>query len=528
MGRNWRGLAALSGAVALAVPGVVLAQQPNERLVREARLDDQASQRSRPGSALDAANEPAAKPDIARSRSRAGGGRSRYAERREGVQDAPSAVRNIDQRQLDQLPNRPVTIPTGPVRPVRAPDEPFIVSGGGITIVIDGHYTRANVPTLSGGTQFDPALLKEVSIVKSPGVLNGGGGGGTIVVPLRGGAKLFTNFRVSDFDGTSTGLVPIGGNNVAQTYIFPNQVSGSTGIAAGATGQSVSISSQGQFIDVATGVTWDYPALAFDGLPMSMETGFGFRYRNYDRKDSITQQSLFFSDLSSNISLDAKSNYYAANFVGGLKFDPRGPTGFIGGARGMFSLGVLSTDATASQLSHCGPCGAASPEFNVNLSRDFSESKFAWAAGVTGYAGYQFNPNAKLLFEISYEHLDSSPVFSVPKTPVEQPIKLDYGSIDTLRIGGKLVYDFAPTSRLQYSDARLKRDVAELGRLGNGLALYRYRYLWSDVEYVGVMAQEVEAVMPDAVVRGADGFLRVDYARLDTRLMTFDEWTAAR
>jgi hypothetical protein len=42
------------------------------------------------------------------------------------------------------------------------------------------------------------------------------------------------------------------------------------------------------------------------------------------------------------------------------------------------------------------------------------------------------------------------------------------------------------------------------------------------------MAQEVEAVMPDAVVRGADGFLRVDYARLDTRLMTFDEWTAAR
>ena len=29
-----------------------------------------------------------------------------------------------------------------------------------------------------------------------------------------------------------------------------------------------------------------------------------------------------------------------------------------------------------------------------------------------------------------------------------------------------------------------------------------------------------------AVVRGADGFLRVDYARLDTRLMTWEEWTA--
>ncbi len=75
------------------------------------------------------------------------------------------------------------------------------------------------------------------------------------------------------------------------------------------------------------------------------------------------------------------------------------------------------------------------------------------------------------------------------------------------------------------SDIRLKRDIALLSRLDNGLGLYRYRYLWSDLVYVGVMAQEVEKVMPEAVARGADGYLRVDYQRLGLRLMTWHEWT---
>ncbi|HEY7458936.1 MAG TPA: tail fiber domain-containing protein [Xanthobacteraceae bacterium] len=74
------------------------------------------------------------------------------------------------------------------------------------------------------------------------------------------------------------------------------------------------------------------------------------------------------------------------------------------------------------------------------------------------------------------------------------------------------------------SDARLKGDIAPVGQLPNGLKLYRYRYLWSETEFVGVMAQEVEARMPEAVVRGADGLLRVNYAKLGTRLFTWTEW----
>jgi len=72
------------------------------------------------------------------------------------------------------------------------------------------------------------------------------------------------------------------------------------------------------------------------------------------------------------------------------------------------------------------------------------------------------------------------------------------------------------------SDIRLKRDIAQVGELDSGINLYRYRYLWSDTTYVGAMAQEVAAVKPDAVLRGADGYLRVDYGRLGLRLQTWD------
>jgi hypothetical protein len=79
----------------------------------------------------------------------------------------------------------------------------------------------------------------------------------------------------------------------------------------------------------------------------------------------------------------------------------------------------------------------------------------------------------------------------------------------------------------QASDVRLKRDIILVGRRDDGLGLYRYRYLWSDTVYVGVMAQEVALIHPDAVVRDAlDDYLRVDYGRLGLKLMTLPEWDA--
>lgn len=74
-----------------------------------------------------------------------------------------------------------------------------------------------------------------------------------------------------------------------------------------------------------------------------------------------------------------------------------------------------------------------------------------------------------------------------------------------------------------FSDSRLKRDIVLLGRNSDGLGIYSFKYRWSDVTYVGVMAQEVALVHPEAVLRDAlTGYLAVDYRRLGLRMVTLN------
>jgi len=76
------------------------------------------------------------------------------------------------------------------------------------------------------------------------------------------------------------------------------------------------------------------------------------------------------------------------------------------------------------------------------------------------------------------------------------------------------------------SDIALKHHVILLGHLDNGLGFYRFSYNGSDKGYVGVMAQEVQTVRPDAVIRGHDGYLRVYYEKLGLPFQTYDQWLA--
>jgi hypothetical protein len=64
------------------------------------------------------------------------------------------------------------------------------------------------------------------------------------------------------------------------------------------------------------------------------------------------------------------------------------------------------------------------------------------------------------------------------------------------------------------SDRRLKRDIVKLGERADGLAVYAYRYLWSKAQEVGLMAQEVLGVKPEAVVTLPSGYLALDYGKL--------------
>jgi uncharacterized protein DUF3300/endosialidase-like protein len=74
------------------------------------------------------------------------------------------------------------------------------------------------------------------------------------------------------------------------------------------------------------------------------------------------------------------------------------------------------------------------------------------------------------------------------------------------------------------SDIRLKHDIVYLGTLDDGLGFYRFSYNGSSKAYVGVMAQDVEQVAPQAVFAGRDGYLRVDYDRLGLKFETYRQW----
>jgi hypothetical protein len=60
------------------------------------------------------------------------------------------------------------------------------------------------------------------------------------------------------------------------------------------------------------------------------------------------------------------------------------------------------------------------------------------------------------------------------------------------------------------SDERLKEDIEEVGETDGGLPIYTYRYKGEPTVHMGVMAQEVEKMMPEAV-RNFGKFKAVNY-----------------
>jgi outer membrane protein OmpA-like peptidoglycan-associated protein len=75
-----------------------------------------------------------------------------------------------------------------------------------------------------------------------------------------------------------------------------------------------------------------------------------------------------------------------------------------------------------------------------------------------------------------------------------------------------------------WSDRRLKRNIVRLGETAAGLPLYRFEYIWGGPVYVGVMAQDIATLRPDALITDASGYYRVDYDKLGLRLETLEDY----
>jgi hypothetical protein len=70
------------------------------------------------------------------------------------------------------------------------------------------------------------------------------------------------------------------------------------------------------------------------------------------------------------------------------------------------------------------------------------------------------------------------------------------------------------------SDIRLKTEIKRVGELENGIPVYRWKWtkeakkIVGDQGTLGVLAQEILKIIPEAVSIGSDGYYRVDYGRI--------------
>lgn len=63
------------------------------------------------------------------------------------------------------------------------------------------------------------------------------------------------------------------------------------------------------------------------------------------------------------------------------------------------------------------------------------------------------------------------------------------------------------------SDERAKTDTDKIGETDDGMGIYSYRYKGQPQKQIGLMAQEVQRKKPQAVRKGVDGLLRVNYEK---------------
>jgi hypothetical protein len=63
------------------------------------------------------------------------------------------------------------------------------------------------------------------------------------------------------------------------------------------------------------------------------------------------------------------------------------------------------------------------------------------------------------------------------------------------------------------SDRRLKTNIQRISTRPDGLGVYEFEYIWGGGKHIGLMAQEVLGVYPDAV-GSVGGYYTVDYSRV--------------
>jgi hypothetical protein len=118
-----------------------------------------------------------------------------------------------------------------------------------------------------------------------------------------------------------------------------------------------------------------------------------------------------------------------------------------------------------------------------------------------------------------------APPTTVPKRPYATPALTFFGHVAELtQSSSGCSNSDSPTCSTgssmgpMTSDRRLKTNIVRVGTHPRGIGLYLFDYIGGTRRRFGVMADEVEAVLPAAVSLDHHGFRQVDYRLLGIEL----------
>lgn len=133
------------------------------------------------------------------------------------------------------------------------------------------------------------------------------------------------------------------------------------------------------------------------------------------------------------------------------------------------------------------------------------------------------NVNVQCDLERKSMKTSNASIVNCEKKTYTAPTLRNYGNVGTLTqnaSSGSKEGSQGPQPNMSKSDRRLKQDIVKIGMHPAGFGVYlfhykpEYRATWGHGRQFGVMADEVEQAIPEAVSVHPDGYKMVDYALL--------------
>lgn len=276
-----------------------------------------------------------------------------------------------------------------------------------------------------------------------------------------------------------TALV-VGGTQLVGGVMQANAAEDAANIQAGAAGQG--IAEQRRQFDALQALLKPYTEA---GVPALEQQQAFLGLRGPEAEQAAIDRISSGAGFQESVRQGEEALLQRASATGGLR------GGNIQGALAQFRPALLN-QALEQQYSRLGGMtqlgqrsaagvGAAGMETGTNVANLLSQQGAALAGGELGQAK-------------AYGQILNMPA---------QFLGMQYGA------GGKAGMGFGNL----FSDIRLKKNINKISTRPDGLNVYEFEYIWGGGRQVGLMAQEVQGVYPDAVSESG-GYLMVNYSKV--------------